>query len=379
MKLLSQPVKEHAYELGFDLCGVAPAGRAPHADAYASWVDAGCAAEMGYMVRDVARRQDPRLVLPGVRSVVVVGLSYFTASPPPCDDRGLPPRDVWDDPARGRIARYAWGADYHEAMLPRLQQLAQFIRTLAGHEVQQRAYVDTGPLLERDVAARAGLGFIGRNTCLISPAWGSFLFLGEILLDVELEYDEPERLPLAPQTARDFAKSPHGARHYAGDCRGTCGACTRCLAACPTGALVAPYVLDSRRCISYLTIELKGSIPVELRPRLGNRIFGCDACQSVCPWPRRFAHAGRQGFLRFEADRCAPRLVELMGLDEAQFRARFKGTPLLRAKRRGLLRNVAVALANWGDATAVPALRAAAQDADPLVREHAAWALARFR
>jgi epoxyqueuosine reductase len=276
---------------------------------------------------------------------VLVGLSYFAANPP---------RDVWDDPSRGRIARYAWGADYHAAMLARLQQLAQFIRTVAGREVQQRIYVDTGPLLERDVATRAGLGFIGRNTCLISPAWGSFLFLGEILLDVELEYDEPERL-------------------------GTCGACTRCLAACPTGALVAPYVLDSRRCISYLTIELKGSIPVELRPLLGNWIFGCDACQSVCPWPRRFAHTGRQDFLRFEADRCAPRLTELMQLDEAQFHARFRGMPMLRAKRRGLLRNVAVALANWGDAQAVPSLRAAAQDADPLVREHAAWALARFR
>ena len=340
-RALTSLIKERTYELGFDLIGVAPAARAPHADAYAAWVDAGYAASMGYMVREVARRQEPRLVLPGAQSVVVVGLSYFTANPP---------REVWDDPSRGRIARYAWGRDYHEAMLPRLQQLGMFIRAQAGQEIAWRACVDSIPLLERDIAACAGLGFIGKNTCLINPTWGSYLFLGELLVGLELEYDVAER-------------------------SGACGACTRCLTACPTGALVAPTVLDSRRCISYLTIELKDSIPMELRPLMGNWIFGCDECQSVCPWPRRFAHAGRQDFLRFDPDACAPRLLDLIQLSEDGFRARVKGSPLQRAKRRGLLRNVAVALANWGDGQAIPALRAAAADADPLIREHAAWAL----
>jgi epoxyqueuosine reductase len=336
-------IKEKACELGFDLIGVAPAARALHADAYASWVEAGYATSMGYMARDVARRQDARLVLPGARSVVVVGLSYFTANPP---------AEFWDDPARGRIARYAWGMDYHDVMLPRLRQLADFIRMHAGRDVQYRAYVDTGPILERDWGARAGLGFIGKNTCLISPVFGSYLFLAEVLVDLELEYDE-----LAPGQS------------------GGCGTCTRCLVACPTHALAAPYMLDSRRCISYLTIEHKEAIPPDLRPRMGNWIFGCDDCQSVCPWPRRFAHPGRQDFLAFDPERCTPHLLDLIRLDEDQFCARFKGSPVLRTKRPGLLRNVAIALANWGDDQVIPALKTAAEDADPLVREHALWAI----
>ncbi len=176
----TERIREKAYELGFDLIGVAPAARAPHADAYAAWVDAGYAATMGYMARDVARRQDPRQVLPGARSVVVVGLSYLVADPP---------ADLWNDPSRGRIARYAWGLDYHDVMTPRLRQLADFIAGEAGRETHYRVYVDTGPVLERDVAARAGLGFIGKNTCLISPALGSYLFLGEILTDLDLDFD----------------------------------------------------------------------------------------------------------------------------------------------------------------------------------------------
>jgi epoxyqueuosine reductase len=345
-------IKEKAHEMGFDLIGVAPAARAVHADACASWVEAGYAAGMGYMTRDMPRRQDVRLVLPDARSVIVVGVSYFTVNPP---------TEFWDDPARGRIARYAWGMDYHDAMLPRLRHLADFIRMLSGRDVQCRTYVDTGPVLERDWAAQAGLGFIGKNTCLISPAFGSYLFLAEVLVDLEMEYD-----PLAK--TGDFREP---ARAQAG----TCGTCTRCMVACPTQALVAPYILDSRRCISYLTIEHKGPIPLDIRPHMGRWVFGCDECQSVCPWPRRFAHAGRQDFLAFDAERCAPRLLDLIGLDEHQFRARFKGSPLLRARRHGLLRNAAIALANWGDERAIPALKTATQDAHPLVREHAAWAL----
>jgi epoxyqueuosine reductase len=391
----TERIREKAYDLGFDLIGVAPAGRAPHADAYAAWVDAGYAAAMGYMVRDGARRQDPRQVLPGARSVVVVGLSYFVAEPP---------ADLWDDPARGRIARYAWGLDYHDVMTPRLRQLADFIAGEAGRETSCRVYVDTGPVLERDMAARAGLGFIGRNTCLISPALGSYLFLGEILTDLDLEFDSAPPSPQPPLSQREAAlwaalPSPsegEGAtapsplrgegrvRGGRGIRSGTCGACTRCLVACPTHAFPAPYVLDSNRCISYLTIELKGSIPPDLRPLMGNWIFGCDVCQAVCPWPRRFARLAQKvradfkSAPTFDPDRVAPKLLDLIALTGDGFRARFAGSPILRAKRRGLLRNVAVALGNWGDAQAIPFLRRALDDPEPLVREHAAWALDRI-
>ena len=346
-------IKERAWELGFDLIGVAPAGRALHADAYAAWVEAGFAATMGYMQRDIPRRQDVRLVLPGAQAVVVVGLSYYS---------GTPPAELWDDPARGRIARYAWGPDYHQVMLSRLRQLGDFICHLTGRDVAQRAYVDTGPLLERDWAAQAQLGFIGRNTCLISPAWGSYLFLGELLVDLDLEIDAPESVG---QSSGDQGTSQ----------RGGCGRCLRCLSACPTGALVAPYLLDSNRCISYLTIEHRGVIPEVLRARLGNWIFGCDTCQEVCPWPCRFARPARQPFLRFEPERSVPRLLDLIALDEAGFRARFGDTPLRRARRGGLLRNVVVALANWGHPAAIEAVRRAGQDADALVRAQAFQAL----
>jgi epoxyqueuosine reductase len=372
---LTEALKEKAYELGFDLIGVAPAQRAPHADAYASWVDAGYAATMGYLARDAARRQDPRRLVPGARSVIVVGLSYFVADPP---------ADLWDDPSRGRIARYAWGMDYHEVMTPRLRQLAEFVSGHARLEVRSRAYVDTGPVLERDFAAQAGLGFIGKNTCLISPAMGSYLFLGEILVDLELDYDEPSTdsgakiefearwRPVAGRGEDDgLGMSSPGTRRL-----GTCGACTRCLEACPTRAFPAPYVLDSNRCISYLTIELKDSIPLQLRSLIGNWIFGCDVCQSTCPWPRRFSRPTRLDFLDYDPERVAPKLLDLISLSDDEFRTRFRRTPLWRAKRRGLLRNVAVALGNWGDPQAIPALRCALADREPLIREHAAWALA---
>jgi epoxyqueuosine reductase len=375
---LTARIKEKAYELGFDLIGIAPATRAPHADAYAAWVDAGYAATMGYLTRDVARRQDPRHASPGTRSVVVVGLSYFVANPP---------ADLWNDPARGRIARYAWGLDYHDVMTPRLHQLADFILSETRRPVEQRVYVDTGPVLERDFAAQAGLGFIGKNSCLISPLMGSYLFLGELLVSLELDFDQPAtdsgaRIELPTGQKRAAAG---GRENFAGPPRpdtrrvGTCGACTRCLKICPTHAFPAPYVLDSNRCISYLTIELKGSIPLELRPLMGNWIFGCDECQSICPWPRRFARPTRQDFLRFDPEQVAPRLLDLMRLGGDEFRARFRRTPLWRAKRRGLLRNVAVALGNWGDPQAIPALQHALDDPEPLIREHAAWALARIQ
>ncbi|MGH2592162.1 MAG: tRNA epoxyqueuosine(34) reductase QueG [Anaerolineae bacterium] len=339
---LTNRIKHKAYDLGFDLIGVAPAGCATRAEAYARWVEAGHAGEMAYMTRDPQRRQNVRNIQPEARSVIVVGLSHYTIDLP---------GEIKHDPSRGLIARYAWGFDYHDVMTPRVRDLLQFIRAEAARDVQARIYVDTGPVLERDIAEQAGLGFTGKNTCLIHPRMGSWIFLGEIIVDLDLDYDRPIT-------------------------KVGCGTCTRCLVACPTDAFVAPYVLDSRRCIAYLTIELKQSIPRALRKPIGNRIFGCDECQDVCPWPRRFARPTReQAFYPIDLDRAAPKLLDLIGLSAEQFKARFQGTPILRAKRRGLLRNVAVALGNWGDEAAVPPLIGALNDAEPLVRAHAAWAL----
>jgi epoxyqueuosine reductase len=360
---LTQLIKEKAHDLGFDLIGIAPADRAPHAEAYRRWLKHNYQADMHWLARDPHRREDPDQVLPGVRSVVVVGLSYFVLDPPDT---------LWADPAHGRIARYAWGQDYHNVMLPRLHELGDFIDKVAGRRLPQRTYVDTGPILERDFAAQAGLGFIGKNTLLINPGMGSYLFLGEVLVNLELDYDDP-----APDGGASCAIGPPGTSKRVG----TCGDCTRCLEICPTHAFPAPYILDSRLCISYLTIELKGAIPIELRPLIGNWIFGCDDCQEICPWVRRYAprQPTRPDFLAFDPDRSVPRLVDLMALDDATFSTRFKGTALKRTKRRGLLRNVAVALGNWGSPEALPVLNQALQDREPLIREHAAWAIAQIR
>jgi epoxyqueuosine reductase len=239
--------------------------------------------------------------------------------------------------------------DYHDLMQPRLEALAAFIRAETGGDATTRAYVDTGPILERAYAAAAGLGFIGKNTCLIHPRMGSWLFLGEVLTDAEL------------------APTPQASRV-------DCGTCRRCIDACPTGALISPYILDARRCISYLTIELKGAIPRELRPLMGNRIYGCDVCQQVCPW-QRFANPTReQSFRTDDENRTAPPLTGLVKMDEAAFSQRFAGSPIARIGRGRLLRNAAVALGNWGDERALKPLAKALRDADPLVRGHAAWA-----
>lgn len=354
---LTQRIKAKAYDLGFDLIGIAPAGRAAHAAAYRRWLANNYQAQMEWLARQPRRREDPRRVVPGARSVVVAGLSYFVLDPA---------GDLWQDPSRGRIARYAWGLDYHDIILPRLRLLGDFIEQEAGRALNQRAYVDTGPILERDFAARAGLGFIGKNSLLINPHMGSYLFLAEILVDLELEYDEP-----APDGGASCRFGSPGESKK----RGTCGQCTRCLDICPTQALPAPYILDSNLCISYLTIELKGSIPLKLRPLLGNWIFGCDDCQEICPWVRRYSRPTSENFLRYDPDFMAPRLVDLMALDEQAFQRRFQGTPLKRTRRRGLLRNVAVALGNWGSPEALPVLERALQDPEPLIREHAAWAI----
>jgi epoxyqueuosine reductase len=337
-------LKARAGEFGFDLVGIcAPEPSRVAAAAYQAWVDAGLAGEMAYMARPdrLAKATSPTATLTTMRSMVVVGQRY-----PPGD---LPPA-VRDDPARGLFASYAWGQDYHAVLLPRLADLRDWLAAAAGAPMAGRVWVDTGPVLERDAAERAGLGFVGRNTMLIHPRWGSWLFLGALLTEAELPFD-PVRAA------------------------GTCGACTRCLVACPTAAFPRPYVLDARRCISYLTIELKGAIPPGLRPGIGNRVFGCDICNAVCPYNRRFAPPPALS----EADltRAAPWLVDLAGLTEAGFQARFGSTPVARTRRRGLLRNVAVALGNWADPAAAAALTNLLGDAEPLVRGHAAWALGR--
>jgi epoxyqueuosine reductase len=347
---LEAGIKAAAHRLGFHLAGITTADPADTGGHYADWVEAGHAGEMGYMARDLDRRQHPRSVMPEARSVVVVGLLYNTGE---ADAAGRAP-DVAPSsrgPA-GQIACYAVGDDYHQVMKARLDGLLAWIRAEAGHDVYGRAYVDTGPLLERDLARRAGLGWFGKNTMLLHPRMGSYFFLGALMLDLPLAPDEP------------FAREH-------------CGTCRRCLDACPTGAFVAPHVLDARRCISYLTIELRGPIPRELRPLVGDWIFGCDVCQEVCPWNRKAPLSDEPAF-RPRSGFALPELIPLLSLTQEEFSTHFKGSPIKRAKRRGLLRNVAVALGNSGDRAAVPALVAALSDSEPLVRAHAAWALGRL-
>ena len=391
---LAEQIAAEAYRLGFDLVGIVPAEPAATTNHYQAWLEQGYHGDMAYLARPdaVAKREDLEAVLPGVRSVVVVGANHHTCPLPP---------DLRDDPARGIVASYAWSEDYHDVLLPRLRQLAAYIQATAGRPVAARAYADTGPILERDLAVRAGLGFVGKNTNLIQPRLGSWLFLAELLLAMELSplasiRQDPRssqrsttsvqlglpnatehasvRDPIRQTGGLDVPQYPEGLSPS----QGTCGACTRCLDACPTDALVAPYILDARRCISYLTIELKGPIPPEIRSLIGNRIFGCDICQEVCPWNRRFARPTRDPAFQPGPDRIAPFLLDLLALDNEGFRERFRGSPLLRAKRGGLLRNVAVALGNWGDPAAVLALARALHDVEPLVRGHAAWALHRI-
>jgi epoxyqueuosine reductase len=340
---LSTRIKAVAMDLGFDLVGITSAAPLAQGGRLRAWVAQGFAGEMGYMSRDVEKRIDPARVLPAARSIIVVGMNYYT----PFETVAA----AGETPGRGWLARYSWGQDYHDVLGRKLEALVARIRAIDGADLQARWYVDTGPILERELAWRAGLGWPGKNTNLLNRRLGSWLLLGAILLDRELAYD-------APATAH-------------------CGTCTRCLVACPTGALVAPGVLDARRCISYLTIELRGPIPPALRHLMGTHIFGCDICQAVCPWNRRPPASTEAAFLP-RAGFAAPELLPLLRLSDAEFRQRFRGSPVKRAKRRGLLRNVAVALGNLRDVRSLQALREAMADAEPLIRGHAAWALGRI-
>lgn len=328
-------IKACAATLGFDPVGITRPGAATTYGAFEQWVARGFAGDMGYLSRGAARRRDAALAFPDTRSVVVVALNYGGKQP------------------AGRVARYARGADYHDVMLERLEILHADVERECGREVPARAYVDTGPILERDLAQRAGLGWIGKNTNLINPERGSFFFLGALLLGVELEPDAP----------------------FEAD---RCGSCTRCLDACPTDAFVEPRVLDATKCISYLTIEHRGSIAPALRPLMGDLIYGCDICQDVCPWNHKFASDAPDPALAPRAENVNPDPRDLLALSEAQFRERFATSPITRARRRGLARNAAVALGNRADPADVPALAAALDDAEALVREHAAWALDRI-
>jgi len=339
---IKKRIREEALSLGFGAVGFAAASESPHAGRLTEWLRAGRHGTMRWMARDPERRSDPRAVLARAKTVVSVSLPYY---------RGNWPAGAEGDGPRGRIARYAWGRDYHKRIRRRLTLLARAILAQCP-DARWLAYVDTGPMLDRSWAERAGIGWIGKNTNVILPGRGSWSFLGEILTDLALEPDPP---------ARDH-----------------CGTCARCIAACPTGAIVGPYQLDARRCISYLTIEHKGPIPLELREAVGARIFGCDDCQEVCPWNRFAVKTEDPEFLDRPGQQ-TPELIPLLSMDEEAFRARYQGTAILRAKRAGFARNVAVALGNLGDRRSVgPLARALAEDPEPVVRGHAAWALGRI-
>jgi epoxyqueuosine reductase len=330
-------IRAKARALGFEKVGIARAGRAPRADFLRAWLEEGRHGTMDYMARAPERREDPERLLAGAKAVVCVAKNYQS------------PGTHAADPRTGRISRYAWGEDYHDVLGERLQDLRRFIESLGG---AAKVCVDTNAILEKPWAQAAGLGWQGKHSNLISRDLGSWLFVGEVLTDLDLEPDAAH------------------ARSY-------CGSCTRCIDLCPTRAIVAPYVVDSRRCISYLTIEHRGPIPRELRPLMGNLIFGCDICQDVCPW-NKFAKVSPDPAFRAREGNLTPALVELLGLTREAWTARYKGSPVKRAKYPGFLRNVAVALGNSADPSAVPALAAALEHAEPLVRGHAAWALGRL-
>lgn len=346
---MKDAIRQHALELGFDDCRFTTAAPPKHAVAFQRWLETGQHGEMAYLSRNAHKRVEPDQVLSGARSVISLAVSYTgeqqaanekqTSTPLTADNR---------PPNTGTVARYARFADYHEIIAAPLKQLSEFVSHSGGPATRSLSYVDTGPLLERDLAQRAGMGFAGKHTNLINRRLGNWFFLAEILTTLELEPDAPEK--------------------------NRCGSCTRCITACPTQAITAPFQLDARRCISYLTIELKGSIPVELRPAIGNRIYGCDDCLAVCPW-NRFAQAGSLMRSHARTDLAQPDLLALLALDDAGFKRRFAGTPMLRTKRRGLLRNVCVALGNSGDASVLPALEKASLDSEPLIAEHARWAV----
>ncbi len=332
---LSQAIRLKALELGFAKIGISRAERLDERNGLKHWLAAGNHGEMSWMGSHPEKRIDPGKVLAEAKSVVSLAVNYYTAG------------SHSEDPIHGRISRYAWGGDYHAVLKDRLNSLANWIVETA-EDTHCLWYSDTGPIMDKAWAHRSGLGWIGKHSNLITRELGSWVFLGEILLTLELECDVE-------------------GKNY-------CGTCHRCLDACPTQAIVAPYVVDARLCISYLTIELRGAIPRELRPLIGSRIFGCDDCQDVCPWNRFAVPTKEKDFLPAPGNQ-VPVLVGLLQMTEPQFRERFRASPVKRAKYAGFLRNVAVALGNSHDLMAIPALSQALRHSESLVRAHAAWAL----
>ncbi len=370
---LTTDIKDYAASLGFDLVRVTSAEPFPEREtAIKARIEQGLMDGLPWFTSERAGvSSNPRALLPDARSVISLAIFYLTDAPRDLTAPGDP---------HGRVSCYAWGDDYHEVIKAKLEQLAAYLRDVsAAPGTETRLFVDTGRMVDRAVAERAGLGWYGKNTNILTHGWGSWVFLAEVVTNLELEPDAP--------------------------LKSNCGACERCLHACPTGAFVAPYVLDNTRCISFLTIELRGSIPLHLRPLMGNHIYGCDICQEVCPVNliaiERLKRAGRFGaskaqpeqatgtalasekpgspFQPRQPDSSSPALIPLLKLDEDEFRERFRHSPIKRAKRRGLLRNVCVALGNLGDPAAVPALAETLRDEpEALVRGHAAWALGRI-
>jgi epoxyqueuosine reductase len=356
---LTAAVKDRARSLGFDLVGVTTtAPLVPHGHRLAAWVAAGMHGAMGYMAEHAPRAPRPAEVVQGARSAVVVALAHrWDANSPgeaATDENQSRTTGELSDagvkPLRGRISSYAWGTDYHRVMEEKLRALSAFLMERGAAVAHY--YVDTGPLLDRALAQRAGLGWFGKNTMLITKAgFGSYVFLGELLTDLTLESDPPMD--------------------------GSCGQCRICLDQCPTGAIVAPFVVDARRCISYLTIELRGWIPRDLRPLMGTWVYGSDICQDVCPH-NTLVRTGQHAEFAPRRDVAFPDLLELLHLDERMYQERFRHSAIKRAKRQGLRRNAAVALGNLRDQRAVPALTRAVDDKDPIIRGHAAWALGRI-
>jgi epoxyqueuosine reductase len=331
-------IRQRALELGFDDCRFTAAAAPASAGQFQDWLAENKNGEMNWLERNAPKRVEPQKVLPGAKSAICLAASYFSKSP----------QSEVQSPKPGIVARYARFDDYHDVLAEKLKLLTQFTNETGGADNKSLWYVDTGPVLERDFAQRAGLGFVGKHTNLISRKLGNWIFLAEILTTLELEPDAPEK------------------NH--------CGKCSRCISACPTNAITAPFQLDARKCISYLTIELKGSIPVEFRKAIGNRIYGCDDCLAVCPW-NRFAREGKLMKPHAREELNSPDLIGLLSLDETEFKSRFAGSPILRTKRRGFLRNVCVALGNTADESALPALEKSAHDSEPLIAEHARWAI----
>lgn len=405
MHPLATLIKREARRLGSDLCRITGTGESAHGEFFQRWLALGRAGEMGYLARNVEKRVHPALLAETgapFQSLIALGIDYHRFDLPP---------SVRDDPSRGIIARYAWGDDYHEITRPLLHELDAFIRRQTGRTTQGKALVDTGPVLERDWAMAAGIGFTGKNCCTIHPNQGSWLFLATLLVPEALPPDPPpvpaHTVPITPSEvaaglppAADLGawhlpasdsdnrstppnpQSPLPNLHSPHSPFATCGRCTRCIDACPTDAFVGPFHLDPLRCISYWTIESRRPIPRALRPLFGNRIFGCDICQEVCPWNSRLEErTPLLPGLAAQRERVAPSLLEGFApetpywLEQEAFSRRFRRSPIKRAKRDGMLRNVCVALGNWADPSALAALGLALDDPSVLGRGHAAWAL----